>query len=64
MIALTFGLWLAAMIAAWMSGRRKRRQQAWLRSDVPANVAYARLRAELERRRKNTGSGVEEASRR
>jgi hypothetical protein len=50
MIALALGLWLAAMIAAWLSRRRERRQQAWLRSDVPATVAYARLRQELERR--------------
>jgi C4-dicarboxylate-specific signal transduction histidine kinase len=56
MMALALALWLAAIIAAWISRRRKRRQQAWLRSDVPTKLAYARLRAELERRRENTRS--------
>jgi hypothetical protein len=43
------GIWLAAVLVSALSHRRARRRQAWLRSDVPAKVAYARLRAEIER---------------
>jgi len=39
----------AAGLASRFSRRGMRRRNAWLRSDVPAKVAYARLRAEIER---------------
>jgi hypothetical protein len=54
--ALAVLLWAVALLTSWLSRRRARRQQAWLRSDVPADVAYARLQEELIRRQ--TG-GVE-----
>jgi hypothetical protein len=50
MVSVAVGLWLAGLIAGGLSRRRTHRRQAWLRSDVPVNVAYARLRAEIERR--------------
>jgi hypothetical protein len=51
MVGVAVGLWLAGLIAGGLSRHRKRRRHTWLRSDVPVNVAYARLRAEIERRR-------------
>ena len=42
-------LWLGVILAAWLSRRRERRDSAWLRSDVPTKVSYARLRAKIER---------------
>ena len=50
-MTLVAALWLAAVVAAWWSRRRAQRDAAWLRSDVPTKLAYARLCAEIERER-------------
>ena len=49
MLTLAIALWVAATIASWISRRGARRTDEWLRSAVPTKVAYARLRAEIER---------------
>jgi hypothetical protein len=48
-ITLVAAIWLAAITAGWLSRRTARRESAWLRSNVSNRVAYARLRAEIER---------------
>jgi len=49
-LGLVVGVWVACAMTALASRRRTRRRQAWLRSDVPARISYARLRAEIDRR--------------
>jgi hypothetical protein len=49
LITVLIGAWLVAGLLSWLSRQRQRRQQAWLRSEVPTKVAYARLRAEIDR---------------
>ena len=49
MITIVVGAWLVAVLVSWLARRRERRARAWLRSDVPAKVAYARLREEIDR---------------
>ena len=49
MLAVAVTLLLAGVTASWLARRQARRRNAWLRSDVPDGVAYARLRAEIER---------------
>jgi hypothetical protein len=50
LITLLVGAWLVAGLLSWLARRRQRREQAWLRSEVPTRVAYARLRAEIDRK--------------
>jgi hypothetical protein len=49
MITIVVGAWLGALVVSWLARRRERRAQAWLRSEVPAKVAYARLREQIDR---------------
>jgi hypothetical protein len=53
-MTLVAALWLGAIVTGWLSRRRAQRESRWLRSDVPNGVAYARLRAEIERDRDST----------
>jgi hypothetical protein len=49
MITIVVGAWLGALVVSRLARRRERRARAWLRSEVPAKVAYARLREQIDR---------------